>query len=473
MSLFSNFPPVMPSVSSNFPESFILGIADADLQVIGEDATRAEEGSEQTMWDHFARTSGKCWEGATPGSGIDRYHRFVEDIKIMQAMGVKHYRTSISMSRLLTRDGKVNEKALDWYKQYYQLLRDADIRIYATLYHWELPQYLQEQGGWKNRKIVDHFLMHARAVAEHLDEYIEEYFLVNEPWCIAIKGYFHGGHAPGETDLSGALQASHHVMLAIGQGYREIHSLRPNAKIGTVFNTESYYAASQEAQDVRARNYADGHFNRWFIDPIFTGAYPQDMLELYGKHAPSIEPGDMDIIKVGNQLHTFGLNYYSGAIVKASTSSPLGYEAVNPDAKLTNDLNWPIILPPVYSEGLYDVLQQIYHDYKHLGLKHVWIMENGMAQRTLWDKKSETVEDARRIFYIRQHLLQILKARAAGIPVEGYLAWTLMDNYEWEEGYRPESCFGMIHVDRTTMQRVWKRSARWYSEVMKTRVIGA
>lgn len=462
----------MLSAPLDFPESFIFGVADADLQVIGEDAAREREGSEQTMWDHFARTSGKCFQGATPGAGVDRYHRFAEDIGLMREMGVRHYRTSISMSRLLNRDGSVNAKALDWYKRYYESLRAAGISIYATLYHWELPQFLHERGGWKNRETIGHFLLHARAVAQHLDEYIEEYFLMNEPWCIAIKGYFHGGHAPGETDLSGALQAAHHVLLAIGQGFREIRSIRPEAKIGTVFNVESYYAASQSAEDIRARNHADGHFNRWFIDPVFTGAYPQDMLEVYAAHLPRMEPGDMEAIKIGSLLHTFGLNYYSGAIVRASASSPLRYEAVNPEARMTNDLHWPIILPPVYGEGLYDILQQVYHDYKHAGLRRIWIMENGMAQHSPWNKESETVEDARRVFYIRQHLLQLLKARAAGVPVEGYMAWTLMDNYEWEEGYRPESCFGLIHVDRETMRRVWKRSGRWYSGVLKTGILG-
>ncbi|KKU87981.1 hypothetical protein A3A64_01260 [Candidatus Gottesmanbacteria bacterium RIFCSPLOWO2_01_FULL_48_11] len=454
-----------------FPSDFRFGVADADLQVIGEDNTIREEGSEKTMWYNFAQHSGKVHDHATPGIGIDRYHRWRQDIEIMKAMGAKHYRTSVSMSRTLFRNGQVNAKAIAWYTNYFKALKRAGIAIYVTLYHWELPLYLHEQGGWTNKKTTDVFVKHARTVAQNLGEYIEEYFILNEPWCSAMLSYHLGIHAPGETNLTHALLAAHNLLLAQGAAYTTLRSVNKSIKISTVVNTQPSYAASTTKEDREAAQYADEYFNRWFTDPLYIGKYPEHLAALYGRHMPKYTQADMKQIQVGPSLYTLGVNYYRGDVVAYNPKIDRRYASVVNPKGPTNDLGWPIYIPPYYSEGLYDMLQQLYYSYKDHGLKRMYITENGMALRSDWDGKRDLVHDDRRTQYYHEHIRQIHKAIRRGIPVEGYFAWSLMDNYEWAEGYRPESCFGMIYVDRKTMKRVWKTSAWWYKQVIATHKI--
>jgi beta-glucosidase len=250
-----------------FSHSFKFGVADADLQVIGEDNTLREEQSEKTMWYHFAETSGKCFNNETPGPGIDRFHRWKEDIDLMKKMGVRHYRTSVSMSRILKKNGDVNITAISWYKNYFQALKKAGITIYATLYHWELPLYLHETGGWKNPKTIDVFVRHATTVAKELGEYIDEYFILNEPWCASLLSYHLGIHAPGEKSLASGLAAAHHLLLAQGRTFAALKAISSTAKVSTVVNTETSYAYSTDPKDMLAAARSDGYFNRWFLDP--------------------------------------------------------------------------------------------------------------------------------------------------------------------------------------------------------------
>jgi beta-glucosidase len=443
-----------------FPRDFNFGVADADLQVIGEKHCREEEESCETMWHHFALNSGKCHKNETPDEGVDRYHRYPEDVGIMQKMGIRHYRTSISMSRVLKQDGTVNAKAITWYQNYFKALNKAGIKIYATLYHWELPQYLNAQGGWTNPKIIDRFVAHARAVVKNLGEFIDEYFILNEPWCASMLSYHLGAHAPGETNLASALQAAHNLLLTQGLAFKEMKSISKDLKIGTAFNVETAYAASSNKDDVAAAQRSDGYFNRWFLDPLFVGKYPEDMLEWYGKSVPKINPKDMEIIKIGDKLSTLGINYYCGRIVKSSPDGDMKYaQAFNPNG-LKNDLGWPVCIPPHYPEGFTDILEQVWFSYRNFGLKKIYITENGMAVRES--------DDTRRIKYYQAHLKQIYKTITRGVPVKAFFAWTLMDNYEWAEGYRPDSCFGMVNIDRKTLERTWKKSAFWYKNIVNS-----
>ncbi len=457
------------SISMEFPSSFFFGVADADLQVIGEDNTIREEQSEKTMWYDFAEHSGKCHNNDSPAIGIDRYHKWNDDIELMKHLGVRHYRTSISMSRILHKDGSVNTKAVAWYRNYFAALQKAGIHIYATLYHWELPYYLHETGGWKNPKTVDVFVRHATSVANELGEYIDEYFILNEPWCASLLSYHLGIHAPGETNVAGALLAAHHLLLAQGRAYQAIRRVQPNANISTVVNTETAYPYSVDPKDVIAATRSDGYFNRWFLDPLFLGSYPDDMVELYGSAMPHISAADMKEIHIGKDLHTLGINYYCGRLIRYDAHAELGYTAVLLPNGPTNDLGWPICVPPVYPEGFFDMLTQIWNSYSTHGLRHMYITENGMALRS--DTASSPIADTRRIEYVREHLRQVHKAIEAGVPVDGYFAWTFMDNYEWAEGYRPDSCFGMVYVDRQTLERSPKQSALWYSEVINSKRI--
>lgn len=463
-------PLINPERSIAFPPEFKFGVADADLQTIGEDYTLAEEGSEPTMWRTFTEQRGL----PTPGLGIDRYHRQHEDIEQLRRMGVKHYRTSVSMARTLTRSGEINERAIEWYRRYFAAVKESGIAIYTTLYHWELPQYLNERGGWTNRETASVFQRHAEVVVERLGKFIDEYFILNEPWCSSILSYYEGVHAPGkqhkddDENLKAAILAAHHLMLGQGLALRAINARAPQARVSTVLNFEPAYAVSSSPEDVQAAKYRDGYYNTWFLDPIFTGRYPQLMVDLYGKDAmPAGYEADMDTIRIGDRLHALGVNYYRGSLYRAARGK-LRSEQVLVEGGSVNGLGWPIFQEPYYPEGLYDLLQQLYFGYRAFGLKKMYITENGMALDTPWDGKAEIIDDEPRVQYIREHVRQLHKALLRGIPVEGYFAWTLMDNFEWSEGYKPESAFGLIHVDRDSMARVWKKSAAWYAELIKT-----
>ncbi|MBI3485471.1 family 1 glycosylhydrolase [Candidatus Daviesbacteria bacterium] len=459
-------------MSLKFPKSFKFGVADADLQVVGEGFTRKFEDSEVSSWDYFAKHSGVVYQNQPPGAGSDRYNKWPEDVELMKKMGVKHYRTSVSMCRTLKKDSTINEKAIAWYKNFFQALNQAGIKVYITLYHWELPHHLAKEGGWKVRKTVDYFVRHAEITHKYLDPYIEEYFILNEPWCSSILGYYYGANAPGERNLKNALLVAHNLLLAQGLVYKKLIAKNPKLKIGTVFNTEPSYADTEDEKDILAAKYADGFFNRWFMDPLFIGEYPEDMLKLYGENVPKFTKEEMGIIKIGDKLHTFGVNYYRGNTVRYDAKSDLKFAGyITKKGCLRNDLDWDIYVPPFFQEGLYDVLSQIYYSYKQFGLKKMYITENGMAQNTPWDGKSSVVNDDRRVYYLREHIRQIHKALTRGIPIEGYFEWTLMDNYEWARGYVPKGCFGIIHVDRKTMKRVWKKSAHWYKQLVDTHIL--
>lgn len=458
-------------MSLMFPKDFKFGVADADLQVIGEKNTIENENSEPTMWGHFAKTSGKCYQNQTPEVGIDRYHMCESDISIMESMGVKHYRTSVSMSRILKKNGDVNKKAIEWYRKYFKGLKKIGVNIYTTLYHWELPQHLSKIGGWKNLKSAEYLAKHASAVAENLGEYIEEYFIFNEARHVSIRSYYEGLHAPGENNLKGALLAAHNILIAHALTYNALYSINKNLKIGTVLSLSPSYSYSSSQKDLLAAKYSNAAKNLWFTDPFFLGKYPELMIEVYGKNMPKVSEADMKFVKIGGNFYSVGVNYYKGAIVKYDSQDDRKFREVFVKNGPTNDLGWPIYMPPYYPEGLYDLLNQTYFSYKDYGLKKIYVTENGMALKTPWDGKSQIINDAKRIKYLKEHLRQVYNAILRGIPVEGYFSWTLMDNYEWSEGYRPESSFGLIHVDRKTMKRIPKKSALWYSNLTKTRVL--
>ena len=448
-----------------FPELFSFGVADADLQVVGEKTARESEHSEETMWSWFARTSGKCHQDTGPELGVDRYNRWQEDIELMRSLGVRTYRTSISMSRLLTKSGDLNAKAARWYEAYFQALKKAGISIHATLYHWELPQFLNEQGGWKNRIMVDWLSKHAEAVFQTLGEYISEYYILNEPWCSAFLGYHLGIHAPGETSLNSGLLAAHNLLLAQGVAFEKLKSLDRNLKVSTVLNLASCYAATPSPEDIRAARYADIYHNAWFLDPIFNGRYPEDGMELYSSKLPRFGKADMALMQIGPRLNALGINYYMGHTVRLDERAETRFAGVRKAGELTNDLGWPIYVAPAYQNGLYDLLQQVWFNYRAAGLQKIYITENGMAQAPAQEAR-EPMDDQRRVEYLKAHTAQVAAAIARGIPVQAYFLWTLMDNYEWAEGHRPESCFGIVHVDRRTMKRTRKDSAVWYSQTL-------
>lgn len=451
-----------------FTKDFKFGVADADLQVIGEKHTLKHEGSEPTMWTHFAKNSGRVHQNQTPLEGIDRYNKWKSDIEIMKNLGIKHYRTSVSMSRVMTKERKPNNKALDWYKRYFTHLQKNGMKIYATLYHWELPQYLSEKGGWKNRDTTQYLVDHAKIVYENLGDFIEECFILNEPYQATFESYHLGIHAPGENNLKGALASIHHILLAQGMVYRMLKSMNSKLKISTTYNPRVTYAATNFPNDIKAAQYAFGYQTSMFTDPLYLGKYPQYMLELFESKMPKISNGDMEIIKVGHGLNTFGVNFYRGKIIKYNEKSDVKFTEVIFPQGITNGLGWPVFVPPTYPEALYDLLKELYYRYESYGMKKIYITESG----TCWDdrvnQKGE-VNDEFRIFFLREHFKQVQKAILAGVPVKGFFVWTLMDNYEWDLGYKPGSNFGIVHIDRSTFKRIPKQSYYWYKDLIRTK----
>ncbi|MDP0490222.1 MAG: family 1 glycosylhydrolase [Verrucomicrobiota bacterium JB023] len=447
------------------PEGFLLGIADSDLQVIGEDHCLEKEGSQRTMWYRFAEQSGRVFQDATPGVGVDRYHRWEEDAELIAHLGFRHYRTSLSWSRILTEEGEINAKAVAWYRRYFEALRAKGIKVYATLYHWELPDYLSQRGGWKNRATAEAFVQHAEACTRELGDLVEEIFILNEPWCAAHNSYFHGTHAPGEGNLRDTLIASHHLLLAQAMAFERIKEIAPSLPVGTVLNVEPSFPATDENKDFTAARLADQFFNGWFLDPIYRGQYPEELADRYGAKMPDFSSEDMSRIQIGASLSTMGLNYYTSKNVQGCDFSPLGYIPAREIDEEINGLGWSVFVPPVYPPGLQLGLIDFHRRYEKDGMNRIMITENGFAGHGTRDGSIEPLDDPRRIRYHQEHLKQILAAREAGVPVEGYFAWTLLDNYEWAEGYRPESCFGLVHVDRQSLARTLKASAKWFQRL--------
>jgi len=454
-----------------FPSDFKFGVADADIQVIGEKHTLKNENSELTMWGQFSKIPGKVFNNQAPMDGIDRYHRWKEDIEFMKELAIKHYRTSVSMSRVMTRERKLNKKAIEWYRNYFKTLMKNNIKIYATIYHWELPQYLSEKGGWKNRETINYLVEHAKIVQENLGEYIHEYYILNEPWQATFESYHNGFQAPGEKNLKGALAAVHHMLLAQGMIYRTLKEMDKHVTLSTVYNPTITYAASSDEKDIKAAQYGFSYQTTMFMDPLYMGRYPEYMMEISKDKIPEIRDGDMEIIKIGDRLKTFGINFYRGKIMRYDPRSEVKFAQVQYPQGITNGLGWPVFVPPIYPEAFYDLLTKLYAMYRSYGMKEVVISENG----TCWpDKKDESgkFHDEFRIYYIREHLKQVAKAILAGVPIKGYFVWTLMDNFEWELAYNPDSSFGLVHIDRdNNLKRTPKDSFYWYKKLLQTHAL--
>lgn len=458
------------NMRAGFPEGFRFGLGDSDLQVIGEQHCLAEEGAEESMWLDFCRRNG-TGNGDTTLPGVDRYHRWQEDVDLLEALGVRHFRTSVSVCRLLRRDGSVNARAVEWYRRFLGALRARGIRTYVTLYHWELPAHLREQGGWASYRAVELLARHAGVVADELGDLIDEYFTVNEPWCVAFLGYHRGVHAPGERSLAQALHAAHHLLLANAAMCAELWRRSADIRAGIVVSSLPCYACSSSEEDLRATRLADAASNGWFLDPLFLGRYPEELRHLVEPHMPLVGYADMQQIRMGSRMHFVGINNYYGLMVAHDPEADLRYRSCLLKDAPTTDLGWPIFLPPHYPNGIYDMLHQIWHSYRNLGLQRLYVSENGMAEASRFDAAGRLLPDRRRMAYLKEHLERVLKAVRASIPVEAYFAWTLLDNFEWEHGYRPESAFGLVHVDRTTLARTPKASADWYARLLAGGVI--
>lgn len=427
------------------PPDFYLGTASAAYQIEG---AVAEDGRGPSIWDAFVRVPGAIEGGDTGDLACDHYHRWREDVELMRQIGVNAYRFSIAWSRVLPAGrGQVSQAGLDFYSRLVDALLEAGITPFVTLNHFDLPQALQEQGGgWLRREVCEDFAAYADMAARALGDRVAHWTTFNEPWELAWQGYHTGEDAPGlRLGVDAALAASHHVYLSHGLGAQAIRASAPAAKVGIVLHINHVEPASDDPADVAAARRWEGCQNRWYLDPLFRGSYPADMLEVYGALAPEVRPGDMATI--AQPLDYLGVNMYRRSVVAHGADlAPVNVRRVSPPGEYT-DMGWE-----VHPRGLYDMLTWVQ---RHYAPPLVFVTENGAAYNDPVSPDGRC-HDERRVAYLREHLAQALAAREAGVPLGGYFVWSTLDNFEWAYGYKMR--FGVIHVDYATQRRTIKDS---------------
>lgn len=443
-----------------FPDGFLWGTATASYQIEG--AVQAD-GRGESIWDRFAHTPGKIENGDTGDTACDHYHRYPQDIRLMTDLGTSAYRFSIAWPRILPAGkGQINEAGLAFYDRLIDEICRAGIVPFVTLYHWDLPQALQDEGGWLRRETADHYAHYVDIVTRRLGDRIKDWITFNEPFCIAELGHAVGVHAPGRVDTSfvEATHVSHHVNLAHGKAVSAIRANVPAARVGIVLNMAPVHAASDTEEDRAAAYRLDGHTNRWYIDPLFKGEYPADILALRGQAVPDIQPGDMQLIAA--PLDFLGINYYTRSIVRHAPDD-LGYlklKYVRPENAEFTEMDWE-----VYPDGLRELLVRIHRDYQP---KAMYVTENGCALPDVLDERGH-VHDPRRVAFLRSHFTAAHQAIGEGVPLKGYFIWTLMDNFEWSFGYSKR--FGVVYVDFPSQRRLPKDSFHFYKEVIRTNAV--
>ncbi|CAM5365033.1 GH1 family beta-glucosidase [Streptomyces fimicarius] [Streptomyces griseus] len=434
------------------PADFTWGVATAAYQIEG---AVAEDGRSPSIWDTFSHTPGKVDGGDTGDVACDHYHRVPEDIGLIKRLGADAYRFSIAWPRVVPGgDGPVNKAGLDFYDRLVDGLLEAGVTPFATLYHWDLPQALQDRGGWTVRETSEHFAAYAAHVVERLGDRVKDWATLNEPLCSAWIGHLEGRMAPGLTDLTAAVRASYHLHLGHGLAVQAIRAASSDARVGIVNNLSPIEPASGSEADLAAARRADGHINRWWLDPILGRGYPQDMVEEYGVELP-VQPGDLETIAA--PLDWLGLNYYFRQIVTADPdgTAPRARQVSVPGARLTH-MDWE-----VHAEGLEQLLLRLTEEY---GVERIFVTENGSAYEDVVAADG-SVHDPERVRYLEEHLAACARAVAKGAPLAGYFAWSLMDNFEWAYGY--DKRFGLVHVDYATQRRTVKSSGLRYAQLVR------
>ncbi len=429
-----------------FPRNFLWGAATAAYQIEG---AWNEDGKGESIWDRFSHTEGTVRNSDTGDVACDHYHRLDEDIKIMKEIGIRAYRFSISWSRIFPDGhGLVNLAGLDFYNRLVDKLLAARIQPFATLYHWDLPQKLQEIGGWTNREVSSHFADYAAVLSKHLGDRVQNWITINEPWVIANIGHKTGEHAPGIKDEKMALQVAHHLLLAHGKATQALRADNSNTKVGIALDMRPTAPASDAPEDIEAANKTWSREARWYMDPLFKAYYPPDIWTEYGSKVPVLKPRDMSVIS--QNLDFLGINYYTRTVVSDS-----GVVSKIPGSQYT-EMNWEVT-PESFCRLLVDISREY-------NLPPIYITENGAAFN---DRISPTgeIEDEDRLSYLKNHLIQARVAMEDGVNLQGYFVWSLLDNFEWALGY--EKRFGIVHVDFDTLKRTIKKSGHWYSSAIK------
>ena len=445
----------MEELGFRLPRGFYLGTASAAYQIEGA-TTQDRRGP--SIWDEYVKQPGAILNRDTGDMACDHYNRWREDVAIMEQLGVNAYRFSIGWSRVLPKGrGRVNKKGLEFYSDLVDGLLDAGITPFVTLNHFDLPQALQEEGGgWLRRYVYRDFTEFTDVMTRELGDRVKHWTTFNEPWELAWQGYHTGEDAPGlRLGVREALLASHNVYLAHGEAVKVIRDNVPDAEAGIVIHLNHVEAASERPEDVAAAKRWEGCQNRWYLDPIYHGKYPEDIVELYGDLAPKVEPGDMETIM--QPLDYLGLNMYRRSVVADGTDlPPINIRRANPPGEYS-DMGWE-----VYPEGLYDILVWTWRNYP---IEKIYVTENGVAYNDPVTPDGRC-RDEKRVRYLREHLRQALRARDDGVPLHGYFAWSTLDNFEWAYGYHMR--FGVIHVDYETQVRTVKDSGYFLQKVAKT-----
>ncbi len=432
---------------SKFSPSFTWGVATSAYQIEGAAAT---DGRGASIWDTFTHTPGKIIDGSTGDVACDHYHHYAEDVDLIASLNVNAYRFSISWSRVQPLGyGAWNEKGFEFYSNLLDRLAEKNITAHVTLYHWDLPQGLQDYGGWLNRETTARFAEYAAEVARRFGNRVASIATHNEPWCTANLGYGNAQFAPGIADAALAVQVSHHLLLSHGLAMQAMRKTRTSAKLGIVLNQWPVTPASDSVQDKAEAEWEYARSVQWFMDPIFKGTYPQKALDRMELKKFDVHADDMKNIQ--QAIDFLGVNYYFRAFV--STDNP----QKKPEGKLGfSDMGWEI-----YPDGLTDLLLQLKAEYP--ALPPIYITENGMAvaDQIIDDK----VSDQARIDYVRMHLKAMHDAMVQGVDVQGYFYWSLLDNFEWNSGYAKR--FGLVYVDYETQKRTMKESAYWYRDFVR------
>ncbi|MEU5361905.1 GH1 family beta-glucosidase [Streptomyces sp. NPDC005925] len=434
------------------PHDFLWGTATSAYQIEG---AVAEDGRGPSIWDTFSHTPGKIDGDDNGDVACDHYHRWREDIELMRELGTNAYRLSVAWPRVVPGGGgPVNAKGLDFYDELVDGLLEAGITPSVTLYHWDLPQALQDRGGWPERETAEHFAAYASVVAERLGDRVGHWATLNEPLCSAWIGHLEGTMAPGWTDLTAAVRASYHLLLAHGLAARAIRAAAPEAQVGIVNNLSTVIAASDSPEDRAAAVRMDGHTNRWWLDPVHGRGFPADMREHYGVELPE-RPGDLETIAA--PLDWLGLNYYFPQTVADDPTGPAPHvRMVRREGVPRTGMDWEID-----ASGIETLLLRLTGEY---GARKLYVTENGSAFPDAV-RPDGTVDDPERQDYLVRHLAACASAARKGAPLGGYFAWSLLDNFEWAYGY--DKRFGLVHVDYRTQTRTIKGTGHRYADIVR------
>lgn len=441
----------LPSTSAMLSKDFLFGVATSSFQIEGDRGGRLD-----CIWDTFCAEENTISDSTNGDIACDHVKLWKQDIELIDSLGLDAYRLSISWPRVMNQDGTINEVGMQFYVNLVNEVIERGMKVFVTLYHWDLPQHLEDNGGWLNRDTAFEFEKYVEAVASTLGEKVYSYATLNEPFCSAYLGYEEGIHAPGKTGMANGRRAAHHLLLAHGLALKVLKRLCPNSKNGIVLNFSNCHTIGSDSNDIEAAKLADEYHNQWYLQPIIDGKYPDVIERLDAEVRPEILDGDMDLIS--QPIDYLGINFYTRTLYKSDGAG--WFEVVPPATTELTAMGWEIT-PDAFTELLVDLNQRY-------ALPPIYITENGAAMND--ELIGGEVKDDDRTAYFHTHLNAVDEAMKQGVDIRGYFAWSLMDNFEWALGYSKR--FGIVYVDYETQKRTLKQSALAYSKLVKSRLNG-